>query len=206
MNRCVIIGQAAVNDYKRIKEYFRQDDYFVYCDGGLKHMTQLCVKPDLIVGDFDSSDNPDLDVETIILPCEKDDTDTCHAMNLCIQRGFRDFLFIGCLGERLDHTMGNISFLIALKEKGLYGKMVDDYSEIEIVTDKGVTVNDDFSFFSLLALSDSVEGITIKGAKYPLENATVKSSFQYGISNEVLKGETAEITAVSGNLLVIKVF
>lgn len=32
------------------------------------------MRPNLIVGEFDSHENPQLDVETIVLPCEKDDT------------------------------------------------------------------------------------------------------------------------------------
>ena len=205
MRRAVIVGSAKINNYEKIKEYLKEDDFFVYCDGGLKHMEKLGVKPNLIVGDFDSHDNPNLPVETVVLPCEKDDTDTCHALKVCIERGFKDFLFIGCIGERMDHTMGNVSLLIMLKEKGLSGIMLDDYSEISIVKDEEC-IDDSFSYFSLITLSDISEGITIKNAKYPLENASLKSGFQLGISNEVIKGKTAKVSCKSGNLLLIKVF
>ena len=205
MRRAVIVGSAKINNYEKIKEYLKEDDFFVYCDGGLKHMEKLGVKPNLIVGDFDSHDNPNLPVETVVLPCEKDDTDTCHALKVCVERGFKDFLFIGCIGERMDHTMGNVSLLIMLKEKGLSGIMLDDYSEISIVKDEEC-IDDSFSYFSLITLSDISEGITIKNAKYPLENASLKSGFQLGISNEVIKGKTATVSCKSGNLLLIKVF
>ncbi|MBQ2184968.1 MAG: thiamine diphosphokinase [Lachnospiraceae bacterium] len=205
MRRAVIVGSAKINNYEKIKEYLKEDDFFVYCDGGLKHMEKLGVKPNLIVGDFDSHENPHMDSETIVLPCEKDDTDTCHALKVCIERGFKDFLFIGCIGERMDHTMGNVSLLIMLKEKGLSGIMLDDYSEISIVKDEEC-IDDSFSYFSLITLSDISEGITIKNAKYPLENASLKSGFQLGISNEVIKGKTATVSCKSGNLLLIKVF
>lgn len=205
MKRCVIVGNAAINNYDKVKQYLSEDDYFVYCDGGLKHMDELRFKPDLIVGDFDSHENSMLDVETIVLPCEKADTDTCYALKVCIDRGYKYFLFVGCIGERMDHTLGNLSLLIMLKEKGLKGIMIDDYSEISIVS-KEETVDDSFSYFSLLSLSDSSDQITIKDAKYPLENATINSGFQYGISNEVIKGQTAKVSCKRGNLLLIKVF
>ena len=205
MRRAVIVGSAKINNYEKIKEYLKEDDFFVYCDGGLKHMEKLGVKPNLIVGDFDSHENPHMDSETIVLPCEKDDTDTCHALKVCIEREFKDFLFIGCIGERMDHTMGNVSLLIMLKEKGLSGIMLDDYSEISIVKDEEC-IDDSFSYFSLITLSDISEGITIKNAKYPLENASLKSGFQLGISNEVIKGKTAKVSCKSGNLLLIKIF
>lgn len=205
MKRAVIVGGAKIYNYEKIKEYINKDDYFVYCDGGLKHMEKLGVKPNLIVGDFDSFENPNMDSETIVLPCEKDDTDTCHALKVCIERGYKDFLFVGCIGERMDHTMGNISLLIFLKEKGLRGIMLDEYSEIGIIQGEE-QIDDKFSYFSLITLSDSAEGITIKNAKYPLENASIKSGFQLGISNEVIKGQTAVVSCKSGNLLLIKVF
>ena len=205
MKRCVIVGGADINNYEYIKSCLRNDDFILFCDSGLKHLESLQVNPGLIVGDFDSHDNPHLGVETIVLPCEKDDTDTCHALKVCIEREFKDFLFIGCIGERMDHTMGNVSLLIMLKEKGLSGIMLDDYSEISIVKDEEC-IDDSFSYFSLITLSDISEGITIKNAKYPLENASLKSGFQLGISNEVIKGKTATVSCKSGNLLLIKVF
>ena len=205
MKRAVIVGSAKINNYKKIKDYLSEDDYFVYCDAGLKHMDELGFKPNLIVGDFDSHENPGLPVETVVLPCEKDDTDTCHALKICIERGFNDYLFLGCIGERMDHTLGNVSLLIMLKEKGLKGMMLDDYSEISLI-DKEACIDDTFSFFSLLTLSDAAEGITIENAKYPLDNAVIRSGFQYGVSNEVLKGETAKVKVGRGHLLLIKVF
>ena len=205
MKRCVIVGSAAINNYNKVKQYLSKEDYFVYCDGGLKHMDELGFGPDLIVGDFDSHDNPNMNVETIVLPCVKDDTDTCHALKVCIERGYTDFLFIGCIGERLDHTLGNVALLIMLKDKGLKGIMIDDYSEMCIVSHEE-SIDDSFSYFSLLTLSDSADGIDIKNAKYLLENGSIKSGFQYGVSNEVNKGQTATVSCKSGNLLLIKVF
>ena len=75
MKRCVIVGGADIGNYAYIREAFTADDYVVFCDSGLRHMEQLRARPSLIVGDFDSHENPHLDAETIVLPCEKDDTD-----------------------------------------------------------------------------------------------------------------------------------
>jgi thiamine pyrophosphokinase len=75
MKRCVIVGGADINNYEYIKSCLRNDDFILFCDSGLKHLESLQVNPGLIVGDFDSHDNPHLGVETIVLPCEKDDTD-----------------------------------------------------------------------------------------------------------------------------------
>ncbi|MBQ6623873.1 MAG: thiamine diphosphokinase, partial [Mogibacterium sp.] len=98
MKRCVIVGGADISNYSYIREKLRDDDYIVFCDSGLKHMAKLGVTPDLIVGDFDSHENPHLNVETIVLPCVKDDTDTVFAVKEAIKRGFDDFLLIGVVG------------------------------------------------------------------------------------------------------------
>ena len=98
MKRCVIVGGADINNYEYIKSCLRNDDFIVFCDSGLKHLESLQVNPGLIVGDFDSHDNPHLGVETIVRPCEKDDTDTVFAVKEAIKRGFDDFLLIGVVG------------------------------------------------------------------------------------------------------------
>ena len=58
MERCVIVGGADISGYEYIKSQIRDDDFFIYCDGGLKHMEKLDRKPGLIVGDFDSHEDP----------------------------------------------------------------------------------------------------------------------------------------------------
>ena len=206
MKRCVIVGGADISNYSFIRQTLRTDDYVIFCDSGLKHLKQLQVQPSLIVGDFDSHENPHLDVETIVLPCEKDDTDTVYAVKEAVKRGFDDFLLIGVVGARLDHTLGNVSILLYLDSLGKHGCIIDDYSEMEIVSEKPVSVCDRYVFFSLLHITGSANGITITGAKYPLNGGEITCEYQYGISNEVLPGETAVVSVKCGKLLLIKVF
>ena len=74
MKRCVIVGGADIGNYGYIREQLLDDDYVVFCDSGLKHLPHLRREPDLIVGDFDSHENPQLDAETIVLPVIGDST------------------------------------------------------------------------------------------------------------------------------------
>ena len=204
MKRCVIVGGADINDYEYIKSCLHNDDFIVFCDSGLKHLEALQVKSGLIVGDFDSHDNPHLDVETIVLPCEKDDTDTVFAVKEAIKRGYNEFLLIGVIGARLDHTLGNVSILLYLDSLGKKGTIIDDYSEMEIVSSEPVYIDDSFAYFSLLNISGIAKGITIENAKYPLNNAEITCEYQYGVSNEVTLGMTAKVTVKEGKLLLIK--
>ncbi len=206
MKRCVIIGGAEIKNYDIAKRAFMCDDFVIYCDGGLNHMEKLEAEPNLIVGDFDSHTNPNLPVETIVLPCEKDDTDTVFALKEGIKRGCTDFIFVGVIGQRLDHTLGNVSMLLKLDSMDLGGKVIDDYSEMEIVSGKTKYIPDSFKYFSLLNISGTAKGINIRNAKYPLCDGEITAEYQYGVSNEVLPGKTAEVEVNEGRLLLIKVY
>lgn len=205
MKRCVIIGGAEIKDYDNAKKYLHTGDFVIYCDSGLTHQDKLDVKADLIVGDFDSHPSPNLPIETITLPCEKDDTDTVYAVKEAISRGFDDFLLLGVVGGRLDHTLGNVSILLMLNSIGKSGMIGDDFSEMQIVSKEPVYVDASYSYFSLLNISGTAHGITIENAKYPLTNAEIDCKYQYGISNEVLPGQTAKILVSEGALLLIKI-
>lgn len=206
MPRCVIVGGAKITQYDRAKAALKPDDYVIYCDSGLKHQQALGAEPSLIVGDFDSHANPHSAVETIVLPCEKDDTDTVFAVKEAINRGFTDFLLLGAVGERLDHTLANVSILLMLDDRGLNGRIIDDYSEMEIVSRTPKRVDGSFKYYSILNISGTAKGITETGCKYPLENAEIECSYQYGVSNEVNHGEEAVISVAEGRLLLIKVY
>ena len=204
--RCVIIGAAPVKNYKKIRSFLRPDDFVIACDGGLNHIKKLKVRPNLIVGDFDSHKNPHSKIETIALPCEKDDTDSVFALKTAISRGFKDFLFVGMIGARLDHGLGNLYMLVKCFEEGLSALLLDDYSEMEIVGKSEVQITDNYTYFSLLNITGRASGITIKDAKYPLEKAEIKQDYQYGISNEVIKGKTAKVSVQEGRLLLVKIW
>ena len=158
----------------------------------------------MIVGDFDSSENPLRPTETIVLPHIKDETDTLFAVKEAMRRGFRDFLLVGVIGGRLDHTLGNIAVLNMLASEGCTALAVDDYSEVSVVTDKA-EVSCDFSYFSLLNVTGVCRGVSIKNALYPLDRAELTTEFPLGISNEPLPGKTALITVREGRALLIKV-
>ncbi len=227
--RCVIIGAAEIQNYEKIKSCLNENDYYIYCDAGLKHQEALGVWPDLIIGDFDSYSKAEMEQkyqrvgdasmpadantaacgnapELIVLPCEKDDTDTVFAVKEALRRGFADFLLVGVIGQRLDHTLANVSILYMLDEAGKEGRILDDYSEMQLVSGGPVRIDDTCAYFSLLNVSGQAEGVTIKHAKYPLQDAAIHCEYQYGVSNEVLPGETAEVTVARGKLLLIKIF
>lgn len=204
--RCVIVGAAKIQNYERLKKFFRKDDYFIFCDAGLAHLNGLQVQPDLILGDFDSFKKPQTQVETIILPREKDDTDSFYAVKEGLKRGFKDFLLLGVIGERFDHSFVNISALIYLYKNGASARIIDDYSTMQIVADVPVQIKEsECSYFSLLPVAGEVSGVEISGAKYNLTDGTILPEYVYSSSNEVAPGKTAEVSVKKGLLLLVKI-
>ena len=203
MKRFVIIGGAEIRNYELIRESLGENDFYVYCDCGLKHQKGLGVMPDLFIGDFDSHSKPEDLSNVIVLPVVKDDTDTIFAVKEGIRRGYEDFLLIGATGGRQDHNLGNIYSLLMLKNAGKTAKIIDDYSEISIISSGEVCrVKNVWRFFSLLNISGTAKGISITGAKYELDGAEIFPEYQYGISNEV-SGSEAVISLKEGNLLLV---
>lgn len=213
MNRCVIVSAGEIRDYERAKSFLQKGDFFIVCDGGLSHTAGLGIQPDIIVGDFDSCKSSDLakyseaseHPEIIKLPCEKDDTDTLYAVKLALKRGYNDFLLLGSMGARFDHAFGNVSILLYLDGLGKKALLADDYSFMKVAGSKPLLIEDNCSYFSVLTIAGNVSGLNIRNAKYPVENASFRSDFQLGISNEVLPGKKAEVSVEQGRVLVVVV-
>ena len=206
MRKCAIIAGSEIKNYEWVKSHFDEDTFCIYCDGGLYHEKELGVKPDLIIGDFDSHPVPETDTELIKLPTEKDDTDSVYAVKEAIKRGFTDFILVGVIGKRLDHSLGNMAILIMLEMKGLSGMIIDDYSEISLISpEEKACIADEFNFFSVLPAGGNARGVTIEGAKYNVNDEELTMDFPVGISNEVEPGSRATVSVKEGKLFIIKV-
>ena len=209
MNRAVIVCGAKIKDYEFVSSFFKEGDFFIYCDSGLIHEDRFLSKSDtkagLIIGDFDSHQRPERDVEIIELPTVKDDTDSVYAIKEAISRGYKDILIVGAIGDRFDHSLVNAYALMLINDLGASGKIVDDYSEMTLVDNRiPAQIDSKWRYFSLIAISGTVSGVTIKNAKYNLDNATINPKYQYAISNEVAGKIPAMVSVEEGALLLIK--
>ncbi len=203
MKRCVIIGGGEIADPQFLKDNITDGDFVICCDAGYLHAKRSGITPHLIVGDFDSADVPDTSVETIVLPCEKDDTDSFFAAKEGLKRGFTQFLLIGVTGGRLDHTFAAISIIEFLQNADACGQIIDKTTRIRVCRDT-ITVNAGCRYFSVFA-NGFAKGVCISGAKYNLDNAEIYSRYQYGVSNEVVS-DFATVTVGQGTLIVMEIF
>lgn len=209
------------NKSLRSAEAFADEPFVVSVDGGLPRLLDQGISPDLVLGDFDSLDkkyHPYLEEfgsrypdRLLRLPCEKDDTDTVYAARVCLERGCRELLFYGALGGRLDHTFANIQMLAWLKKEGADGYLIGKTTLAAVVSAEKVILPARYEgTFSLFALDEKVEGVTLEGMKYPLSEAVVTSCFPIGVSNEIhpettenVTGGCACVTVRSGLALII---
>lgn len=209
MSRAVIVCGAKIKDYEFVSSFFKEGDFFIYCDSGLIHedrfLSPVDSSADLIIGDFDSHERPIRATEVIELPTEKDDTDSVYAIKEAIARGYNEILMVGGIGDRFDHSLVNAYALMLMNELGASGRIVDDYSEMSLIDNSYTAfIEPKWNYFSLVAISGTVSGVTIKNAKYNLDNAQIKPTYQYATSNEVAGNSPAEVSVKDGYLLLIK--
>lgn len=204
MTRCVIVGASPFEDAVLLRHYLREGDHIVAADGGRHLLESMGLVPHAVIGDFDSSARPSCaDVPVRLLPTHKDDTDVFAAAKEALDEGYRDFLLLGCLGGRLDHTVSNLFLLRYLHDHGANGMLVDERHEVHLLPAGTHTIPYRAGYYlSLLPYSGNAEGVSIDGAEYPLENATLDTAFPLGVSNGFLDNDVT-VTLQKGYLLLI---
>lgn len=181
------------------------DDCVIAADRGFLLCRQAGIEPDYCLGDYDSlrpGETPPAHAR--ICAPEKDDTDTAMAVKLALSLGLDDILLLGGTGGRLDHTLANLQLLRYAHRRDARLTILSRHDRAELLT-PGVhrLPSRRSAGFSLFAFSPKVEGLCIRGAKYPLQNATLTDAFPLGISNERLPGETV-VSFDSGLLLLVE--
>lgn len=185
-----------------MRAYIPADAFIVAADAGWQRALELGVKPQLIVGDFDSSSKPKMDAECICLPAEKNDTDTHFAAREVLRRGFSEVIMLGGLGGRLDHMIANMHTLLFLAQNGAVAMLADEQNEIRCIYNGTLNLYADAqSYLSVFAAGGNARGVYLQGVKYPLYNAELRPDFPIGASNE-FEGPQAAITVTEGALFV----
>ena len=199
--RAVIIAGGSMRDYAYIRRFIEPGDYIIAADSGYRHAMALGVEPRVLLGDFDSLDTLPEGVETIRHPAKKNQTDSELAMNWAKEQGASHILLLGAIGTRMDHTLSNILLLTQLLDRGVTGEIIDEHNHIWL-TDGALTIGGEAGqFLSLLPL-ETCEGVHIRNAAYPLENATLQVGHSLGVSNAIT-ASPVEISLRKGRLLVM---
>lgn len=208
-NKCLIISGGCLQPSLYYKQLAKSAEYIICADGGARYAKSLGVIPDLVVGDFDTLNEMEINelsqagVKMIRYPKDKDFTDTHLAVIEAIKRGFIEIEIIAALGGRLDHTIANIMLLCLPEAKEVNIRIAEEDQDVFLIVDQKQLQGNAGETISLFPLSNRVKGINTKGLKYPLEQGELKMGLPIGVSNEFLENK-AEIEIEEGLLLVVK--
>lgn len=185
----------------------KKDTFVIGADRGAEFFRKNIITPDLIVGDFDSLSKETLDffkdkVKIIKYKAEKDFSDTEGAFKESLKLNPKRIYFLGSTGTRIDHFLGNLSFLNESIEKGISSFIVDDFNKIFLINKEREIENSFGDFISFQSFRGDVENFSLEGAKYPLDGYTLKMGDTKTISNEFLN-KKIRVKFNQGKVLVI---
>lgn len=214
MNKTGVIISGGTIDRNFVVNQLEQinSEIIIGVDKGLEFLYQNQIMPTHIVGDFDSVDGNIIEhyknhtqVPIRQFNPVKDSTDTEIAIRLAIELGVKELWILGATGSRLDHVWGNVQTLAVAHEAGVKAYLLDSNNKISLI-EKEVCLSKEKVFgkyFSLFPLGGNVEGLSIQGAKYSLENHTLSSYDSLCVSNE-MKDDKVKITFSDGLVVLME--
>lgn len=200
MKTCFIFGalECSIADFNP-----KENDLIIAADGGYSTLKKLNIKPDLVVGDFDSLGSIPENENVVKHPVKKDDTDTLLAVKIGLEKGYKTFIIYGAIGGRLDHTLATIQTATFVAENGGIAYIYDGNYTVTAIKNSNLKFkNTTKGYLSIFALSGIAKGVSITGLLYELNNVELTPSFPLGVSNEFI-GKESEITVTDGVLTII---
>lgn len=175
-----------------------ETEFIIGVDKGLQFLYENEIKPDYIVGDFDSVPREIVEyyrTEENVPIREfnpvKDASDTEIALRLCLGLRRKEIYILGGTGNRIDHLWANIQCLNIALAAGSEAMILDSHNRIRIL-EHGITLTRAEAFgkyFSVFPLELPVEDFSISGAKYPLQNHLLSAGDSLCVSNEFAEDE-----------------
>lgn len=196
--KAVIISAGTVE-----KIDVNENDFVIAADGGYDRAKANGISVNLSVGDMDSARNePESDIECIILKPDKDFTDSEFALREALLRGYKKIDIYGATGTRLDHTLANIFML---------KRFTADDNEIRIIDKNNmiIAINREYTLsgmqgktVSFIPADSVASGVTLKGFFFPLNDSDIELGTTLTVSNVVTESE-ATVKVKKGTLIMM---
>lgn len=205
----IVSGGSEVSS-ETLEHCVQNADFIIAADSGLSQLHKANIKPNLIVGDFDSlklegwqSFYQDVPVKGFIP--EKDYTDTELALEEAMVLSPKRITIISATGTRQDHSLANMMLLSRAYRAGIQAEILDDYNAICWLGESCVAVaKGPWRYMSLVPVSSEIE-VSLTHFKYPLNHRIAQRGDTLTVSNEWLKGhEEGIITLHRGEALLIQ--
>lgn len=182
--------------FEKLAEPIREGDCVLAADGGLAHLQRHGIRPNGVIGDFDSLGYVPEGAQ--VFPVEKDDTDSMLAVRRGLSLGYRRFVLYGALdGPRLDHTLANLQTLCCLSGHGAVGYLVGLHYMATAIREETVVFPKTAQGLLSLFCFGPDSTVSLRGLKYELERGALTSALPLGVSNQFV-GEKAAVTVHSG--------
>lgn len=187
-------------------------DLIIAADSGLDTINILGVFPDYIVGDFDSVSDRSLisayekrGSKVLKFPEDKDFTDTQLACETAVEQGVSHLVILGATGNRIDHMLCNFNLIAKLNERNVEGVIIDKNNKIYVLSDGEhlIEAKNVFGEYISFMPIDDIEGFSLRGFFYNLDNVNLARDTTLTVSNKLLN-KKAEINIKKGRILVIE--
>ena len=178
-----------------------KNDLIIGADRGYLVLEKNGIKPNVVIGDFDSYEGKIVCDNIIRFPIKKDFTDSELSIKYAIEKGYKNIKIYGAIGGALDHTIANLSLLAKYSKNGVDIAFFDDKNALFAITNSSVKFDSEAKGrISVFSFDDEAFGVFEKGLLYELENATLENQTPLGVSNEFANKES-EISVQKGTLI-----
>ena len=195
--QAVVALAGEIHDSPLVRSALNGAGLIVAADSGANRLRKLGILPHVVIGDFDSLAGEDLfhlksvGVEFEHHPDPEQRTDGDVAIEYALKRGATSIIIVGLFGgPRYDHAVANLYLLTHPRLRQTPTWTVDGWTALTVLNGDGVSqahfqgnIGD---YVSITAVSDTVEGITTVGLKWPLQDATFTRGLNEGTSNELI--------------------
>ena len=210
MKRAIIVANGQLVLPPNLQDYITSSSLIIAVDGGIRNCLSLGIRPNIIIGDLDSTDDyklanyQDAGVQIIQYPTHKDETDLELALQYAKEHGVSEVILLGGLGARWDMTIANILILTHPKYSEQKIHILDSTQELFILRAGNHTLIQGRAGekISLIPLTGDVSGIVTSGLEYPLNDETLQFGTARGVSN-IFTQEQAQIFFRHGLLLCV---
>ena len=203
----LIIANGASCSEELMGQLLEWSPLVIVLDSAIERVLELGIKVDVLLGDFDRGFNPEYYLEKqypleIVHTPNQDKTDLEKAFDYLIEKGHKAVNVIWATGKRADHTITNITNIVAYRNQ-LKIVIIDDHSKVFLLPnkyDKWYTANTTLSLIPI----GTVSGITTKNLFYPLNNEELTIGYRTGSSNHVTQDGLVSIEHKEGDLLLME--
>ena len=203
----LIIANGASCSEELMGQLLEWSPLVIVLDSAIERVLELGIKVDVLLGDFDRGFNPEYYLEKqypleIVHTPNQEKTDLEKAFDYLIDKGHKAVNVIWATGKRADHTITNITNIVAYRNQ-LKIVIIDDHSKVFLLPfkyDKWYIANTTLSLIPI----GKVSGITTKNLFYPLNNEELTIGYRTGSSNHVTEDGIVSIVHEKGDLLLME--